>query len=158
MVNKMIEEIQIKELSQKETDRLIEQLSGDPLKNFKEGFDVEKEKMRALPLNERTYYLILLKGNPYLFVGINSFINISSFARVVLEPKGKAAVCLNQLITEKLVPICNCLTPRKNVISSRLKRGGYKVFQYLQKNLPKGIEKIIIQESGSYWSCQIHIR
>lgn len=157
--------IQINKLLEGEVDNLIKSLSGEPLENFKEGFHEEKENMKELSSEKRIYYSVLQDNAPYLLVGINlnpasNVISISSFARIVSEPKGMAADCIKELIEEKLVPMCGNSEPKKEVINARLTHGGYKVFKYLQgkDNIPKGVEKIIIMKAYPYWSCRLHIK
>lgn len=139
----------------------MKQLSGEILKDFKLGFHSEKENVLndiwALPPHERRYFLILLDQINYLLVGINptppNSVNISSFSRIVLEPKGYAAACLKVLIEKYLVPLCR--ETGKRIISAHIATGrSEKTFKKLKKNLPQGIEKITISPK----SCNIVLK
>lgn len=158
----------IKELSQKDADCIMKGLSGEPLEDFKLGFHDEsknilkgKDHVWALPLPEesakqtynpdkRIYYLISFEGIPYLLVGINptpiGLINLSSFARIVTQPKGKATDCLRIVIQDKMVPMCR--ENGKGIIVARIATDrGEKVFHQLRRKLPKGIKEIEITNS-----------
>jgi hypothetical protein len=145
-------------LSQKNADNIMKELSGESIDNFKLGFHEEKENILtgkdhiwALPPDKRIYYLISLNGNHYLLVGINptpfGIINLSSFARIVSQPKGEAPNCLRKLIEDKLVPLCR--KNGKKFISTRIATDrGEKVFRCLQKEKPTGIREIKINNSA----------
>jgi hypothetical protein len=165
----------IKALSQKDADCIMKGLSGEALGDFKLGFHDEsksilkgKDHVWALPLPEesakqtynpdnRFYYLISFEGIPYLLVGINptpiDVINLSSFARIVSQPKGKATVCLRKLIEDKLVPMCR--EKGKRAIFARIATDrGEKVFHRLRRELPKGIKEIEIASPA----CHVILR
>lgn len=163
----------IKELSQESADSIMKKLSGEALENFKKGFHDEAKNILkgndhiwALPpgkpdgasyeQDKRIYYLISLNGNHYLFVGINptplGLINLSSFARIVSQPKCKAAICLKKLIEDKLVPMCR-INNKKEIAARIATDRGEKVFQNLKNDLPIGIKKIEIINA----SCRMEL-
>ena len=138
-------------------------LSGEPLDNFKlafheeakntlEGRDnlwalhaPEKSTQQANSSDKRIYYLISIDEIPYLLVGINptpiQMINLSSFSRIVSEPKGKATVCLTKLIGDKLVPVCR-ENDKSTIAAMIFTDRGDKVFRQLRQKLPRGIKEI----------------
>lgn len=119
----------IEYLSQEQTDKIMKSLPPTLLEGFREAFQDERDRMEkqeviwALSPEHRQYYLVYLNELPYLLVGIEKYINISSFVRIVEEPKGHASDCLKQLIEERLIPRCFNLTPSKPVIYSRVNEG-----------------------------------
>ena len=155
----------VKKLSQEDADRIMKGLSEKLLEDFKRGFHDEaknilngKDHVWALPLPEeavpqsynpdkRIYYLILFEKIPYLLVGINptpiDVMNLSSFARIVSQPKGKATICLRKLIEDKLVPMCR-EKGKRAIFATIATDRSEKVFHRLRRELPKGIKEIKI--------------
>jgi hypothetical protein len=132
--------ITIKKLTQEKANSLIENLSGEPLENFKLAFHDEKENLLmhkipiALPQEDRIYYSITVDDVDYLLVGINlkntNAINISSYARITTNLKGKASNCLKNLIDIELVPMCQSLK-KERIISYAYTIRSKKVFEKL---------------------------
>ena len=82
-----------------------------------------------------------------LLAGINSqHCNISSFAKVVPKDRSKARGrdSVRKLIEEILVNLCK--TKGRDSFSVTTNEDGKRVFEYLKKNLPKGIKEIKSQE------------
>lgn len=161
--------IETKELPQQEVDSLIKNLSGEPLQNFRKAFHAERENFDpkltwALPRNERIYYLALLQNTPYLLIGIHPhplpamphIINISSIARIALEPRGKAADCFRVILEERLIPFCK--NEGKRLMSARITTGrGLKVFEAICMEPPVHVINVSIIETSPDWSCTIEV-
>lgn len=144
------------QLSQKDANTLMCNLSAEPLENFRKAFHSEKENMLmkqrhfALPSHERVYYLITVEGVDYLLVGINpnpystyNTINISSFAKITTKLKCKAVDCLRELLESELVPMCQT-TGKELIVSNADTKGSKTVFKNLKELKIKGIKKINI--------------
>jgi hypothetical protein len=113
--------------------------------------------------DKRIYYLILLDKTPYLLVGINpnpsiNTVNISSFSRVAIEARGKAADCLRNLIENELVPLCQ-KEGREAIVTMTTTERGLKVIKNIKENLPKGIERITLNDKrGAGWSYIMELK
>jgi hypothetical protein len=159
----MNSELLVEKLSQTQADELTKGLPAEFLSNLNQSFQDENRRREnqgqtavwALPPDSRTYYLIRVDSNPYLLVGINKDVNISTFLKVTLNLKGFGAACLGKLIEDEL--IAQCRQQGKPVIATYIVTvEGYNCLKKLEDNLPRGIKEIRIdQRPGGDWSAQI---
>ena len=141
--------ITIHKMMQAEADSLMAKLSDEALENFKLAFHDEKEnivmnkKPIALHKKDRSYFLVKVDNIDYLLVGINinpnKTLNISSYARITTKLNGKAISCLQQLIADELVPMCQSLG-KERIISYAYTQRSSKVFEKLRKLQIHGVK------------------
>lgn len=144
----MADNLTIKELTQEEADAWLKKMyssGGELLENLRKAFQDEKASYppRALSQGEREYYMVYADQDAELLAGINSqHCNISSFAKVVPKDRSKARGrdSVRKLIEEILVNLCK--TKGIDSFSVTTNEDGKRVFEYLKKNLPKGVKKI----------------
>jgi len=144
----MADNLTIKELTQEEADAWLKEMyssAGELLENLKKAFHAEKTSYppRALSQEEREYYMVYADQDAELLAGINSqSCEISSFSKVVPKSKSKARGrdSVRKLIEEILVNFCK--TKGRGSFSVTTNEDGRRVFDYLKKNLPKGIKEI----------------
>jgi hypothetical protein len=122
---------------------------GELLENLRKAFHEEKASnpTRALSQEIRKYYMVYADQDAELLAGINSqSCEISSFSKVVPKSKSKARGrnSVRKLIEEILVNLCK--TKGKVSFSVTTNEDGKRVFEYLKKNLPKGIKEIKSQQ------------
>jgi hypothetical protein len=142
----------IKEINREEADAWLKQMyscGGELLENLRKAFHEEKasDPPRALSQEERKYYMVYADEDAELLAGINSqYCNISSFAKVVPRDTSKARGrdCVRKLIEEILIK--QCKTKGRDSFSVVTNEDGKRVFEYLEKNLPKGIKEIKSQQ------------
>jgi cell filamentation protein len=147
----------IKEIKQEEADACLKQMyysGGELLENLRKAFHAEKDSdpPRALSQEKREYYMVYANQHAELLAGINSHsCDISSFAKVVpkSESKARGRDCIRKLIEEILVK--SCRTKEKCFFSVATNEEGKLVFEYLRKNLPKGIKEIKTHQPNSGW-------
>lgn len=159
-------DMKIKELSQVDAGDLLKTLQDRP--NFEKAFQVEIDRKKAgeltwaLPQDDpdpakaRTYYVVNWDDNePYLFVGINGYLNVSSVFRVASTSIKSAAVqCFKHLLREKVLPVCRS-RGRDSISAYPSTDDGRKFFAEFQLSLPDGviksdeIGKIIISVNGT---------
>lgn len=144
--------IVIAELSQRDADQFRNALpsDGDIAAGLMAAFVAEEQNLGegrawALSPSERIYFIVSLNGAAYLLIGINpsppNAMNISSFARIIPAPKGRAATCLRAFIEAKLVPMCR--DAGKVAIAVHVTtEGGHKVFASLKASPPEGIKRV----------------
>jgi hypothetical protein len=146
----MADNLTIKELSQEEADAWLKQMfysGGELLENLRKAFHEEKPKAsyppRALSQEIRKYYMVYADQDAELLAGINSqSCEISSFSKVVPKDisKTRGRDSVRKLIEEILVNLCK--TKGRDSFSVTTNEDGKRVFEYLKKNLPKGIKEI----------------
>jgi hypothetical protein len=148
----MADNLTIKEITQ-EADTWLKQMyysGGELLENLRKAFHAEKasDPPRALSQEKREYYMVYADQDAELLAGINSqSCDISSVAKVVPKDKSKARGrdCVRKLIEEILVN--KCKIKGRDSFSVVTNGDGKRVFEYLKKNLPKGIKEIKSQQT-----------
>jgi hypothetical protein len=148
----MADDLTIKEITQGEADAWLKEMyysGGELLENLRKAFHEEKasDPPRALSQEKREYYMIHAGQGAELLAGINSqSCDISSFAKVVPKSKSKAKGrdCVRELIEEILVKKCTAKV--RGFFSVVTNEEGKLIFEYLRKNLPKGIKEIKAQQ------------
>ncbi len=150
----------IKQLSQREADRLMKSLNTGDLyyRNWFNAFNCENKRtsgnnqLWALPEEERSYYLI----GSYLF-GVDfrnpDLVTLASFARILPHSPGhKCAFCLKLLLQETLIPFCR--DHKRRFINAMLTEAGKVVFDEIQNDFP-GLK---IEPVYRYYSATIPYR
>ena len=142
----------IKEINREEADEWFKQMyySGGELIAFHE--EKASGPPKALSKEKREYYIVYAGQDAELLAGINSQnCDISSFAKVVPKSKSKARGrdCIRKLIEEILVS--KSIREGRGYFSVRTNEDGKSVFEYLRKNLPKGIKEIKAHQLNSGW-------
>ncbi len=147
-----------KEIDRIKADILMRKLPSD---NFYKAFHVERERKEAneqiwaLPSGERIYYIVSIEEDDILLAGINNYLNLSSFAKVINEDKfrGMGRRCVKKLIEDVLVP--RVKAEGRRVFYSNITSGdGKRVLDYLLSNLPDGISNINESSTGySFCLC-----
>lgn len=143
--------MEVNVLSQEKADDLLKSLQGKP--NFEKTFLAEMDRKVAgqslwalpaedsNPANARTYYLVTSDNiAPYLLVGVNGYLNISSLF-LVSENRIKcmAAQCFKYLLKKELLPRC---TGRACIYATAGTEEGVRFFQKLAYDLPDGVMRI----------------
>jgi hypothetical protein len=148
----MADNLTLKAISQEEADEWLKEMyssGGELLENLRKAFHEEKAgySPRALSQEIRKYCMVYVDEDAELFAGINSqHCNISSFAKVVPKDRSKARGrdSVKKLIEEILINLCK--TKGRDSFSVTTNEDGKRVFEYLKKNLPKGIKEIKSQQ------------
>lgn len=153
--NVLTSNIAINKLSQSESDAIMKDLKKDLdlFRGFLMAFENEKWNRAkrasnwALPQGVRRYYLAAYNEVPYLLVGVNTRVNISSIAKVTRNLYGKGSECLKKLLEVELIPRCT-----SGVINVRYNIAGdirvYRLFDKMRDPLPQGVEKIYMDDSS----------
>jgi hypothetical protein len=153
----------VEKLCWDKADELMKSLPAEFHEGFKIVFQSENERREsqgragkwALPPEDWTYYLVRVDAMPYLLVGVNTRVSISTFLKITTQLPGFCQACLKQLIEQELVP--ECKKKNKPAITITMygdSEEGYACFCQLQKNLPASIrEKQITNMPGCEWSA-----
>ncbi len=143
--------MKIQHLLQEDADGILKSVLARPrdFPNFRKTFpdEVSGIEVRALPPEKREYYTIsLLQPEvPYLLIGINRHLNISSVFRIYPERLGRGMDCLKHFLNEVLILSCH---ERKQpfIYSTASTQDGFSLFTKLQQSAPSTVEEILIEE------------
>jgi hypothetical protein len=164
------DDLTVEMLSQEQADTLMKDVKksgGDAFRGFVISFDDERRRqlkadetngpsnkaMWALPPEERTYYLVKYRKQPYLLIGMSHFDTISSMAKISSSLSGKGTECLKALLEKELAHKCYA-----GVIYMQLGEDCdpriHSLLLDLKNNLPVGIEKIYIFNNTASIICE----
>ena len=159
----------VKHLGQQKAHELLKPL----LTNCREDSDLEKafpdevalrrkgESLWTLPKEQRTYYAVYLDevGSPYLLIGINSWLNISSIGRVSADKKRMGVCCFKYFFAEFLVPQLKKSGEQRNSCTAVVSTdAGKRFFTRLQSDPPLHATDIRIEPLSSMASkVTIHL-
>ena len=148
--------MRVEVLLQEKADELLKSVRGNPssFPNFEKTFQDEMKRIRAgeelwaLPLRERTYYAVYLEQefDPYLLVGVNPNLNISSLFRTSLISKRMAGQrCFGYFLQQEILPVCRG-SGRTSISATVSTAAGLQFFQRLEQARPCGIRKIDLEQ------------
>lgn len=106
----------------------------------------------ALPEPDRQYYLVSIEqgADPYLLIGINPQLNISSLGKIGTAAQKMGASCFKYFFTIHLLPELRRKYPGRDILSavaSTLK--GTEFFRRLQCDPPNGVKEVRIERMPS---------
>lgn len=124
--------------------------------DFTKAFSVEAENkdknsvLWTLPETERTYYTVSLEHDesPYLLIGINSSLNISSLGMVAKVGIKMGTCCFKYFFTTHLFPKLKGQYPDRNcVYATAGTEKGKHFFEKLKMDPPSGVREITIEQN-----------
>ena len=116
-----------------------------------------KSDIWALPETKRTYYAVSSENeDPYLLIGINPSLGISSLGRVAKIGKRMGTCCFKYFFTNLLLPELKKRYPNRNCVTATAGTDkGKDFFNKLKSDPPSGVREITIKPNSNAFSIII---